>query len=177
MTDPVFNTAPELSPSQIAKFAGVSPDTLRDWRHRGYIDGLGTLQENGRWKYDWLDALILFVYSEVSKCGLDISSVREWADPIAKHVTFRKLNQLGYAPQMERYFRFSKHAEFRTRHPSNPQDRWVGQPFENIETVSPKVPAIIVVDCEDLANRLPEAFDEVFRLLHEDLLREQREQG
>ena len=179
MTDPVFHSEPELSPSDIETLTGLSPATLRDWRHRGYIEGLGTIQTNGRWKYDWLDALILFVYREVSECGMDISTVRLWAEHVARLVTYRKLMRLGYRISHPRYYQFSKHREFAKNYYGEIEsgEKWAGYPVEELGAQTPPVPASVLIDCEDLSSRLPSGFDEVYGALLKDLLREQKEQG
>jgi len=66
-----------LSPAEVQAMIGLPPDRLRDWRRRGFLDGIG-VQEGapGATKVNWVyrsgDVLHLAVASEITKLGLGI---------------------------------------------------------------------------------------------------------
>lgn len=47
----------DLSPLTVSELSDVTPETIRDWRHRGLIDMYGHLRPTGRWLYCLRDAM------------------------------------------------------------------------------------------------------------------------
>jgi len=86
--DPFFNSLPEIAPAQLAELTGLDANLQRSWRHRGYIEGLGTLQENGRWLYDWFDVLIIAMMQKLYERGVELSHAKEFAGTVGAPVFF-----------------------------------------------------------------------------------------
>ena len=61
-----------FAPSDIERFADVSPITLRGWRHRGLLSGFGEEQNNGRWLYSGHEVLSMAIGNELAKTGIDL---------------------------------------------------------------------------------------------------------
>lgn len=63
---------PKFSPSDIERFAEVTPATLRGWRHRGLLKGFGEEQANGRWLYSGTEVLTMAIGQHLMSAAVDL---------------------------------------------------------------------------------------------------------
>lgn len=49
----------EITPARIEQLTGIPPEHLRDWRRRGFLEGVGVQADTGRWHYRFGDILLL----------------------------------------------------------------------------------------------------------------------
>lgn len=64
-----FNT-PQFTPADIERHCFIISSTLRDWRLRDFSKHLGTVGDNGRWKYSAVDMVELAIANLASRSGL-----------------------------------------------------------------------------------------------------------
>lgn len=156
MPDPLFHSEPELSPAEFARVTGVSPDMQRDWRRRGYIDDIGTMQKNGRWKYDWSDAFLIFIARKIVANGFELTLSLRIANTIAPFVLFQAQHQWGiYSTdgRNKRFFRVFKDPAKEVEG----YDDWTAKTTMYLDDGS-GVAASILVDAHMIAYQLPEDF-------------------
>ncbi|WP_370158474.1 MerR family transcriptional regulator [Salipiger bermudensis] len=53
--------AKTMPPNAVTALTKVDPDTIRDWRRQGIIDGIGEQGSNGRWMYSVADCVVLWM--------------------------------------------------------------------------------------------------------------------
>ncbi|MDF2119544.1 hypothetical protein PY365_28680 [Roseiarcaceae bacterium H3SJ34-1] len=93
-----------LSPSEVATLVGFSPDVLRDWRRRGFLNDLGKLLlPNGKttddpnhpdlanvgrqtWVYSKGDLLAFAIAKHAIELGVGIEIAIEISDHVVPHV-------------------------------------------------------------------------------------------
>lgn len=63
---------PIFSPSDIERFAEVTPATLRGWRHRGLLNSFGEEQPNGRWLYSGTEVLTMAIGQHLTSTAVDL---------------------------------------------------------------------------------------------------------
>lgn len=68
-----------FAPSETGKMAGISVDTLHDWRRRGFLKRVGVRGKNGRWMYRVGDVVALAIMREISNLGLALGPAAELA--------------------------------------------------------------------------------------------------
>ena len=69
-----------LTPSQVGSLLENTPDALRQWRHLGVLDSVGTIKINGRWAYSTKDVLVCLVAMAFrSELGIDLRKGVEFA--------------------------------------------------------------------------------------------------
>lgn len=51
----------DFGASDVHRICGITPDVLRDWRRRGFLDTCGTQSEGGHWRYSKGDVFTLAV--------------------------------------------------------------------------------------------------------------------
>lgn len=62
---------PRFSPSQVQEHCGIYPSTLRDWRSRDFSKHIGTVGDNGRWKYSAIDMVELSIANLATRSGIE----------------------------------------------------------------------------------------------------------
>lgn len=72
-------TKPLFTPREVWNLTGLTPETLRDYRHRGYIDGFGSEQPNGRWLYSLSDVVRLSITQIIRKSGFCFVSALDYS--------------------------------------------------------------------------------------------------
>ena len=65
-----------FDPAEIEALGGPPPEKLRDWRHRGLLEGIGELR-SGRWGYSMDDVLILGCAGLLVDNGMEIAPALE----------------------------------------------------------------------------------------------------
>jgi hypothetical protein len=90
-----------FAPSEIEALGGPSPGKLTDWRHRGVLDAVGQLQDNGHWGYGWHELLILGLARPLVDDGLELGPAILLAG-VASGIVFGWL-ALGTAADSERW--------------------------------------------------------------------------
>jgi hypothetical protein len=98
MRDHIFHSDPAVPPARLAEITGVSPDTQRDWRRRGVFEGIGVLQENGRWLYDSFDVLIVCLLRQLSDSNVDLITARSISTLIGSNVVVWAIKQKRLGP-------------------------------------------------------------------------------
>jgi len=63
---------PKFSPIDVERFAGVTPATLRGWRHRGLLTKFGKEQTNGRWLYSGTEVLAMAIGQHLMSAAVDL---------------------------------------------------------------------------------------------------------
>ncbi len=51
----------DLDPAEVAERSGLPQASQRDWRRRGFMEGIGQMQSNGRWMYSVNDAVSIAI--------------------------------------------------------------------------------------------------------------------
>lgn len=152
--EPLFDSLPELTPAQLGESTGIKPDMQRDWRRRGYIQGLRTVSGNGRWLYDWYDVFTLSMMQRLYCRGIELSQVKTFAATVRMEV----LLWAGYRISPGDPSKLVKYVAF-VRTPGAEHTEvggWVARKLSNPFLVGlPHPEAMIVVDCEALADSLP----------------------
>jgi len=72
-----------FGPAEVGEVTGIGPDTQRDWRRRGLIDGLGEQDARGRWRYSGLDCLTLWIARRLLDAGFSAGAVLEVSEVAA----------------------------------------------------------------------------------------------
>lgn len=62
---------PLFSPSDVQGKCSIQPSTLRDWRSRDFSKHIGTVGENGRWKYSAVDMVELAIANLATRSGIE----------------------------------------------------------------------------------------------------------
>lgn len=62
---------PCFSPSDVHEQCTIYPSTLRDWRSRDFSKHIGTVGENGRWKYSAVDMVTLAIANLATRSGIE----------------------------------------------------------------------------------------------------------
>lgn len=65
----MFNIA-NLTPKALEELTEVPPEAMRLWRNRGFLDGIGKVEENGRWKYSTREAVKLAIANHLRLSGV-----------------------------------------------------------------------------------------------------------
>lgn len=159
MPDPLFHSEPHMTPAQLAEITGLSPDMQRDWRRRGYIaEKIGTLQQNGRWLYDWADALFLCTMQRLYNSGLELPLASRCAGSMSSYVMFCAMHNWNiYShPRRHRFFLTFKSAAAE----GDTYGGWATKPISDLSQVEDHAAAILV-DAETISRSLPEEFEPV----------------
>ncbi len=159
MPDTLFHTTPSMSPAELESITGLSPEMQRDWRRRGYInEKLGTLQENGRWLYDWSDALFLCIMQQLYSAGVELPVTQRATNTVMKYVWFAAMRnwRIFDHPEKHRHFVMFKSTE------ADPEIHggWATLPINDLSKCSAG-PAAILIDVKHIALCLPEEFKPV----------------
>ncbi|KQV32253.1 hypothetical protein ASC97_01255 [Rhizobium sp. Root1203] len=80
-----------FDPTELHKFSGLTQDGQRDWRRRGFMDGIGQVQPNGRWKYSAPDVVKLALARLFVSRRLvaDLNDAIRFGSYVAQFVWFR----------------------------------------------------------------------------------------
>ncbi len=62
------------TPMEVETMTGVSPEVLRNWRNRGFMDALGTKLPNGHWVYSARETMTIWVMGQMSSVGMTNSA-------------------------------------------------------------------------------------------------------
>lgn len=62
---------PRFSPSDVQEQCSIYPSTLRDWRSRDFSKHIGTVGDNGRWKYSAVDVVELAIANLATRSGIE----------------------------------------------------------------------------------------------------------
>lgn len=62
---------PLFSPSDVQEKCLIYPSTLRDWRSRDFSKHIGTVGQNGRWKYSAVDMVELAIANLATRSGIE----------------------------------------------------------------------------------------------------------
>lgn len=95
---------PLFSPSDVQEKCAIYPSTLRDWRSRDFSKHIGTVGDNGRWKYSAVDMVELAIANLATRSGIEghlaFRAAKECA-PVAFHFWGAPVN-----PKPERFTYF-----------------------------------------------------------------------
>ena len=154
MPDHLFNSEPHMPPAKLAEVTGLSADMQRDWRRRGYIENLGTQGSNGRWEYDWADALYVYLMRQMYDGGCELSRALMFAVTLSPDVLLHavKARYPGKVSPRFRYYRFQIDERGRLE-----DGKWFAVRFNDLNALETRAVGLIV-DCVALANDLPAAF-------------------
>lgn len=97
----------QYSLQEIQERTGIDPENLRDWRRRGLLEGVGTLQENGRWSYRVGDVLLLAIAVHlVRQSGLHLAHALKIAAFANPPLWCRASHEAGRYADQQRAIRF-----------------------------------------------------------------------
>ena len=83
------------TPMEVEAMTGVSPEVLRNWRSRGFMDDLGTKLHNGRWVYSPRDTMTIWVMWQMSGVGMNNAAAMMGANIITWNI-LRDMNGFRY---------------------------------------------------------------------------------
>lgn len=62
---------PIFAPADVQEQCLIYPSTLRDWRSRDFSKHIGSVSENGRWKYSAVDMVELAIANLATRSGIE----------------------------------------------------------------------------------------------------------
>ncbi|MGO7263761.1 hypothetical protein [Rhizobium leguminosarum] len=146
-----------FDPADLSQYSGLSPDNQRDWRRRGFLDGVGELQSNGRWKYSAINVIRIAVAKTLVSRRLvtDIADAIHIAGRVASYVWFRLSAPSKTPDKIEDHYRQIRYVvAFGAMEEG---DQIQIEVFEKLESVGKfRLGALLVVDCHILADELAE---------------------
>ncbi|MCY1126016.1 MerR family transcriptional regulator [Frigidibacter sp. RF13] len=167
MRDTVFHSQPTIAPARLAEITGVSPDTQRDWRRRGVFEGIGVLQENGRWLYDNFDVLIVCLLRQLSDSNVDLFTARSISTLIGSRVAVWAIKQKRLGPFAVRA-PLENHRYAAAYSNKDAFLGWTVVPLfqgSNLDRAPDRGAASILLDLKSMGAALPDYFDELLPAL------------
>ena len=115
---------PQFAPADVQKHCLIYPSTLRDWRSRDFSKHIGTISENGRWKYSAVDVVELAIANLATRSGIEgflaFKAAREcapaalyfWGAPVSpppeRYTYFWRAGSVEYAIPIDQLFRWDR---------------------------------------------------------------------
>lgn len=154
---------PCFTPSEIERFAEVTPANLRGWRHRGLLNGFGQEQPNGRWLYSGTEVLTMAIGHHLTSAAVDLKFGLWIGWTVAAQVvdSISARQQISGTP--------AKLIGFWTVHAGNPAIRTEGwelqwKPLMSIEDLEGiQATSCTVVSVPALAEAIPAQFQKYIR--------------
>lgn len=148
----------DYSQSEASLLTGISQDVLRDWRRRGFLDGFGELAENGRWKYNVHDVLVLSIARALEPNGQPISRLLYMAYQLVMAVIGEVRPADGYSGFSTGNFAYW----------FNDTDQKLMAPMhigslDDLAKIPSAAPQVIIVNSAKLAAALPERLQRLLR--------------
>jgi DNA-binding transcriptional MerR regulator len=153
----------EFGQSEVSQITGISSVTLRDWRRRNLLDGIGTTNAAGRWCYRRGEIVTLASAKQIETLGIDLSRSIEIA------VASRGIISERLRPPDKRLFEQHK---FIASWPVESGQTRVGAPVGKLEAVQfndlnriVEYAGIgaIVIDIEKITQAMPKKIQDLFR--------------
>ncbi len=144
----------ELNPTELAEVTGLSQDSQRDWRRRGFLEDMGQLQPNGRWLYSAADAVVvsIILWLLAKRLTTDINDAKNIAK-VARPMVVFWIEPNNPADEWQAHYRRIPYvAAFGA---NSAGDAMQIETFSDVGNVfSLKLPAALVIDCRLLARDL-----------------------